>query len=479
MVVNSFNFLVFFLCVFFLYYGVFKKSATIQNWLLLIASYFFYGYANIKALPILIISTLVCFYLGKKIYDYRISNPKRASALTTLGVCLGLGLLFYCKYLNFFIESFEDLFSRLGFHVSHYTFNILLPVGISFFTFKLMSYLIEIHRRKMDAETDIVRFATYIAFFPTILSGPIDRPKAFLEQLAAKRGFNYANLSEGCKRIIWGMFKKMCIADIISPYTDAIFNNYIHHNASTLTLAAVLYTFQLYADFSGYSDMAIGVGRILGIRVLENFRLPFFAVNIQEYWKRWHITLTTWLTDYVFTPLNLKFRNLGSWGLNLAVMINLLAIGIWHGANWTFILFGFYHGCCLVFDNLTNKRRKKFEKAHNLKNNTAYRYARIVKMFIVVTLGNIIFRSNSITDFFGYMAQFGSGFGPIFRHFSIYLVISIFIMMFKDWKDEEKKNIHFLHSSNTIVKVVSFSMLLFYIACFAELNGGGFIYFQF
>lgn len=482
MTINSLAFLLFFLPVFVLYFSVCRKHANWQNVLLLIASYFFYAYANWKAVPILLVSTIVTYYLGVGIQRAREDNPRKASLLTNLGVWLGILLLLYFKYLNFFISSFEDLFTAMGFHVSHHTFKIILPVGISFFTFKLISYLVEIHRRKMDAERDFIRFATYVAFFPTILSGPIDRPKAFLKQLATAHQMNWADIAEGSKRVLWGMFKKMCVADVICGYTDAVFNNYAHHNATSLTIAAVLYSFQLYADFSGYSDMAIGVGRILGIKSLENFRVPFFAVNITEYWKRWHMTLTSWLTDYVFTPLNLKFRNLGMWGLNLAVMINLLAIGAWHGANWTFILFGFYHGCCLIFNNLIAKRRKLFEKAHGLKKNTAYRYARMAKMFLFVTFGNIIFRSNTITDFLGYLSQYSSGFlYPYVAQRVTFIMYfpPLLLMLFKDWKDEEKFNIHFFHSPKWYVQAVSMALLLAVILLEGEFNGPQFIYFQF
>lgn len=480
MTLNSFAFIAFFLPVLALYFSVFRKSAKMQNWLLLVASYLFYGLANWKALPILIVATVVVYFFGLQIWRYRENRSKAASTYSAIGICLSVALLFYCKYLNFFVGSFEDLFRAMGFQVSHHTFKVLVPLGISFFTFKLISYLIEIHVGRMNAEKDFVKFATYISFFPTILSGPIDRPQEFMEQISSKRGFSFADVSEGCKRIIWGMFEKICVADNISAYTDAIFNNYVHHNATTLLVAAVLYTLQLYTDFCGYSDMAIGVGRIMGIRVMENFRRPFFAVNIQEYWKRWHMTLTGWLTDYVFTPLNIKFRDMGTIGLYLAIVLNFILVGLWHGANWTFVVFGLYHSACLVVDNLTAKRRKRFEKKHSLKDNIPYRYARILKTFIFIMLGNLIFRSASIGDFFGYLSQFGTGFGSLFKgYLAIYGLIFAAVVIFRDWKEEEGLNIHFLHSSSKVMKVASFSLLLVAIAYFGSLNGSSFIYFQF
>jgi D-alanyl-lipoteichoic acid acyltransferase DltB (MBOAT superfamily) len=211
---------------------------------------------------------------------------------------------------------------------------------------------------------------------------------------------------------------------------------------------------------------------------MENFKLPLFAVNIQEYWKRWHISLTTWLTDYVFSPLNIKLRDWGNTGLYIATLVNLLAIGLWHGANWTFVWFGLYHGICLVFNSAINKKRKSFEKRHQLKNSTAYRYARISKMFIFVSIGLILFRSNSVTDFCGYISQLHSGFGALFP-VSVTLCMSLAILIFKEWKDEHGLHLSFLHSDNVFIKTTSFAALMFYIVCFGNLTGGSFIYFQF
>lgn len=482
MTVNSLVFLAFFLSVCLLYFVLGRKSASQQNLVLLLASVGFYGYADWRALPILVASIVVTYILGNRIETHLQDNAKLASRLTTFGVWLGVGLLAYFKYLNFFITSVEELLLSMGLAVSHHSLRILLPVGISFFVFKLISYLVEIHRGRMQAEASLVRFSTYVAFFPTILSGPIDRPQPLLEQFKQAHKFNATDVLEGCKRILWGMFKKMCVADVLCGYTDAVFNNYAHHNATSLTLAAILYSFQLYADFSGYSDMAIGVGRILGIRVAENFCLPFFAVNITEYWKRWHITLTSWLTDYVFTPLNLRFRDYGMWGLNLAVMINLLVIGAWHGANWTFVLFGGYHGCMLVINNLLAKRRKKMEKRYHLKDNIAYRYLRIAKMFFFVTLGNILFRSDSIAHFGGYIMQFTSGFHYPYVAQRVTFIMyfpPLLLMLFNDWKAEEGKNFHLLHAKRWQTQAVAMALLLAFILLEGELNGAQFIYFQF
>lgn len=483
MVVNSINFWLFFLIFLIPYFTLFRKFTKVQNTWLLIASYVFYGLADWKMLPLLAVVTVLYYVLGIVIAKNNSSNPKRASWLTTLGVVVGVGVLLYFKYFDFFITEFARLFNSIGIHVNVSSFNIIMPIGISFFIFKLMSYPIEVHRENIIPSRDLVQFAAYVSFFPTILSGPIDKPNTFLPQMAKSRYFCEDDFSEGIKRVIWGMFLKMCIADRLSPWTDAILNNYSHHNATSICLAAVLYMIQMYADFCGYSDMAIGVSRIMGFRVTENFKRPFFAQNIAEYWRRWHISLTSWITNYIFMPLNVAFRSWQPWGLYLATVINLVVIGAWHGANWTFVLFGLYHGLLLVIVTTLEKRRKKIEKEHNLKNNEIYKWSRRLLTFILCVIGALLFRSASATDFFATLGNLSRGFGRIYREGLIEMVVlgvpSILIMFFKEFKDEYKKNIHFMHSENTVVRIVSIVAIISYIIFMGALDGGQFIYFQF
>ena len=310
MLVNSIIFWFFFLIVLIPYFSILKISSRWQNLWILAASYFFYGYADWRMVGLLFFSTLVFYCLP-------MMKNKKLSMI--IGVFVGVGMLVYFKYMNFFVEQFASLFNSLGIHTNYSSFNIIMPIGISFFTFRLMSYVIEIQRENIEPEKDFVSFATYVAFFPTIMSGPIDRPNTFLPQLEKPRSFVVDDCAEGCKRVLWGLFLKFCIADQLSPYTDSVLNNYYHHNATSIVLACVLYSFQLYADFCGYSEMAIGTARMMGIKVTENFLRPFFAQNIAEFWRRWHISLTTWITDYVFMPLNIAFRNIGKTGIYLAI----------------------------------------------------------------------------------------------------------------------------------------------------------------
>ena len=470
MLVNSIIFWFFFLIVLIPYFSILKISSRWQNLWILAASYFFYGYADWRMVGLLFFSTLVFYCLP-------MMKNKKLSMI--IGVFVGVGMLVYFKYMNFFVEQFASLFNSLGIHTNYSSFNIIMPIGISFFTFRLMSYVIEIQRENIEPEKDFVSFATYVAFFPTIMSGPIDRPNTFLPQLEKPRSFVVDDCAEGCKRVLWGLFLKFCIADQLSPYTDSVLNNYYHHNATSIVLACVLYSFQLYADFCGYSEMAIGTARMMGIKVTENFLRPFFAQNIAEFWRRWHISLTTWITDYVFMPLNIAFRNIGKTGIYLATLLNLVVIGIWHGANWTYILFGLFHGLMLVVVTACDKKRKKLEKKHGLKKKPLYKYSRMLLTFVLCTIGFLLFRSYSVGQFFSILGRLNSGFGMFFVSWALTAILPICILIFKEYKDENKLNIHFLHSEKLWVQVVSFALLAVFIIYTGALNGGQFIYFQF
>lgn len=483
MVVNSINFWLFFTVTLLPYFLLYKAGSKWQNLWLLLASYFFYGWADWRMLPLLAVTTLIFYCLGITIGKNVESNPKKAALFKTLGIIIGLGVLVYFKYLGFMVDQFATLFRSWGMNVGESTFSIVMPIGISFFTFKLMSYILEVNLGNIKPEKDIVKFGTYIAFFPTILSGPIDRPNKFLPQLDIARKIDADNLSEGFKRILWGMFLKMCIADRIAPWTDAVFNNYAHHNGTTIIVASILYLIQMYTDFAGYSDMAIGVARMMGINVAENFKRPFFAQNIAEYWRNWHITLTQWVTDYVFKPLTVSFRDWGQWGIYLATLINFVLIGAWHGANWTFVLFGVYHGLLLILVLALEKRRKRFEKKHNLKKNEVYKWSRRILTFMLCAIGAVLWRSVSVGDFLGTMAQISNHSIPFFTD-GLVLIIGFAIpaslmALFKEWKDEYNKNIHFLHSNKTWIRLLSITVLLCIIFLCGNLDGGSFIYFQF
>lgn len=390
----SFPFIIFFSVLFALYYFLPGKSAKVQNSLLLVASYFFYGYADLKMLWLLATITLVYFGLG--IGMERAKSDKAASLICVVGVVVGIATLVYFKYLNFFIESFTSFKS----------FKIILPIGISFFIFRLLSYIIEIRRGHIEATHDILKFAAYVSFFPCIMAGPIDRP-GFMSQLESRRNFDYDITVDGLRQFIWGLFKKVAVADNIAGCVDSVWSvDFTTLPAGTLFTTAILYSFQMYMDFSGYSDMAIGVGKTLGLKVSKNFNYPFFAVNVADYWRRWHMSLTSWLTDYVFMPLNVRFRNLGKFGIILAIIINFVLVGMWHGDNWTFAIFGLYHGLLFVPLILSGAFFKKSKiKTGRLGLPILKDAGRMMLTFLLVTIGLIIFRADSLPRAFSYIGH--------------------------------------------------------------------------
>lgn len=432
-------FLIFFTVLFAVYYSPLRNVGKSQNMILLLASYFFYGYASWKLLPLLVAITLLYFFLGKGIAAA--GDSRKGSALNTAGVVLGVGLLLYFKYLNFFITSFASLFETMGLHTNLHTFNIIMPLGISFFIFKLISYIVEIHRGRIEPTNDIVAFATYVAFFPCIMAGPIDRP-GFMEQLGHKRDFNYDMAVDGCRQFIWGLFKKVAVADNIVSCVDAAWGGEFDlMPAGKLLVVAVLYSFQMYMDFSGYSDMAIGIGRTLGLKVAKNFNYPFFAVNVADYWRRWHMSLTSWLTDYVFMPLNIKFRNWDKAGIILAIIINFVLVGMWHGDNWTYAVFGLYHGLLFVPLILSGAFFKKSKlKTGRFGLPCIADMGRMLLTFLLVTIGLIIFRAPSVGSAFSYI---GHLFSPSIVRFDLeprhlQCFAFIFVTMLVEWIQRKK-----------------------------------------
>lgn len=403
----SFAFLLFFVVLSALYYSPLRRLGKAQNVILLVANYFFYGYVNWKLLPLLVVITLAYYFLGIGIGQA--SSEKKASLLKTAGVVLGVGALVYFKYLNFFIGSFAGMLSSFGVETGIHTLRIIMPLGISFFVFKLISYLIEIYRTRMEPEKDLVAFAAYVSFFPCIIAGPIDRP-AFMGQLTRPRDFDYDIVVRGCKQFLWGLFKKVAVADNIASCVNAVWGGgFDNIPAGKLVVAAILYSFQMYMDFSGYSDMAIGVGKALGLKVARNFNYPFFAVNVADYWRRWHMSLTSWLTDYVFMPLNVKFRDLGKMGMILAIVINFVLVGMWHGDNWTYAVFGLYHGLLFIPLILSGAFFKKAKMKTGRFGLPVLKDAgRMLATFLLVTVGLVIFRADSVASAFSYL-------GHIFR----------------------------------------------------------------
>ena len=485
MVVNSLAFLWFFLVVLVVYYLLASKK-VLQNSFLLACSYWFYAQVDLKMTGLLALLTLIFWGIGHGIGKAIEQEKERlASRLTTLSVIIGIGALFYFKYLNFFIGSFVATADLIGIHLSWTASHIIVPIGLSFFTFKLMSYPLDIYHGKIDHERDISNFANFIAFFPTILSGPIDRPKPFLKQLTQSRLFNPDNLMTGFRRVLWGMFLKMCIADRLDLYISAVWNNFEHHSAVSIIFASLLYPFQMYADFSGYSEMAIGVSLMLGFKVAENFKRPFFTINISQYWSRWHMSLTSWLTDYVFLPLNIKLRN---WGTNVtiaAIMLNMTFIGMWHGADWTFFLFGIYHGLWYIPLMVSGQFFKKAKIQLNSYGLPTAPFAwKMVGNYLVVTFGLMLFHSSNISEFWAVLCRITKAWnGGLFFDMPTLAngAICSLALIYVDFQEEyfSKKKIYLPSKIERWRWELTIAVEIIAILLFGIFDNNQFIYFQF
>jgi D-alanyl-lipoteichoic acid acyltransferase DltB (MBOAT superfamily) len=335
MLFNSIDFAIF-LPVVFTIYWLLKSHLSSQNLLVVCSSYIFYGWWDWRFLLLILFSTLVDYSIG--VYMAVTDREKYKKILLWLSLLVNLGLLGFFKYYNFFLDNFLQSFSFFGFHLQPNTLNIILPVGISFYTFQTLSYVIDIYRGKLEPARDFVSFAAFVSFFPQLVAGPIERAANLLPQFYQSRYFNYQNVVGGLRQILWGLFKKMVIADNCAVFANLIFNNSEDYSGSTLALGAVFFAFQIYGDFSGYSDIAIGTSKLFGFNLMQNFAFPYFSRNIAEFWRRWHISLSTWFRDYVYIPLGGSRGSKGSQVRNTIIIF--VVSGFWHGANWTFIVWG-------------------------------------------------------------------------------------------------------------------------------------------
>ena len=482
MLFNSFAFLIFFIPFFVLYWFVFNKNLKSQNGILLLGSYVFYSWADWRFSIFLLGVSALNYLLG--IYIEKGTKYKRL--LLYIGLLQGIGGLAFFKYYNFFIESFNDVFHLLGLNFNLSTLNIIIPLGISFFTFRTISYIIDVDKGKIEATKDWIVFFNYVSFFPSILSGPIDKAKTFVPQLEKKRTFDYAEATDGMRQILWGLFKKVVIADNCATTVSQIFDNYQSLSGSTLLFGAFLYTFQIYADFSGYSDMAIGFSRLIGFNVSKNFDFPLFSQNIAEFWRKWHISLTSWLTEYVFTPLSINFRDYDKLGLIFAIVINFTICGIWHGANWTYVLFGFLHGCYFIplILNGTMNKKKKIAKGKWLPSLTEFK--NMVLTFTLVMLTFIVFRADTIQQAFHYVSGIASlslfaipKFYGMVKAITTLGLIGIFVVTEWNGREEQYAIAVVGMKWSRPIKWVFYSCIIFLIGMYMQTEETPFIYVQF
>lgn len=478
MLFNSLDFAVFLPIVFVLYWFVAKQKLKLQNLLLVVASYVFYGWWDWRFLLLIVFSSGVDFLVSYLLRSE--TNSTKRKLLLYTSITVNIGLLGFFKYFNFFVDNFTKAFSFFGNDISVNTLNIILPVGISFYTFQTLSYTIDVYNKKLEPTKDVVSFFAFVSFFPQLVAGPIERATNLLPQFYEKRNFDYNQAVNGVRQIVWGLFKKLVIADNCAIYANLIFNNSDDYLGSTLVLGAVFFAFQIYGDFSGYSDIAIGTSRLFGFDLLQNFAFPYFSRDIAEFWRRWHISLSTWFRDYVYIPLG--GSKTSKWLTIRNVFIIFLVSGLWHGANWTFIVWGLLNAIYFLPLLLAKRNRNNLETVatHTVLPNLKEAFSMLVT-FSITVFAWIFFRADSIKHAFHYIERIFSKSilkFPEIRPSDIMLLI-VFFMIIEWFGRFQKFAIETMFLTQSRWLRWSFYMVL--IACMFIFNNKEqeFIYFQF
>ena len=436
MLFNSFEFLVFLPIVFLLYWFVFR-SLMWQNLFVVAASYLFYGWWDWRFLILIAITTFCSFASGvwlEKCEGQRV----RQKWISASNILLNLVILCIFKYYNFFGENLAELFSAFGMQLDWVTLDILLPVGISFYTFQALSYTIDVYQHKIKPTRDVVAFFAFISFFPQLVAGPIERATHLLPQFLAPRTFSYEKAVDGMRQILWGLFKKMVVADNCAVAVNLIFDEYQTLDGFNLFLGAIFFTFQIYGDFSGYSDIAIGTARLFGIQLMRNFNFPYFSRDIAEFWRRWHISLTTWFRDYIYIPLG--GSRCGKWKVARNTLIIFLVSGFWHGANWTFICWGAFHALLFFPLFMLGKNRKYQDVVAKGRLLPSVKEAcQMVFTFLLAVVGWIIFRAETIRQAWDYMICMVTKFHICMPEYGKKALVYILILLIVEWLQREKQ----------------------------------------
>ena len=487
MLFNSIEFAIFLPIVFIIYWSL-SKNVKAQNIFLLAASYFFYGWWDWRYLSLILLCSVTNYVAGTLMM--KTMEQKKRKLILTVCCLVSFGVLGLFKYYDFFVTSFVDAFSLVGVQLQATTLHLILPVGISFYTFHTLSYTIDVYRRKFEPTKDIISFFLFVSIFPLAMAGPIERATNLLPQIYQRRTFNYTLAVDGMRQILWGLFKKVVIADNCATFANQLFDNYQTQSGSTLFLGAIFFTFQIYGDFSGYSDIALGTGKLLGFKFLRNFAFPYFSRDIAEFWRRWHISLTTWFRDYLYIPLG------GSRGAKWQVIRNTFIIflvsGFWHGANWTFIVWGAYHALLFLPLILSGKNRKYTDSV--AENKILPNVKELFQMgftFLLVVFGWILFRSENISHATHYISGIFSStlftMPDLSRKSMILFFIGIFMLI--EWIFRRKefgfqiytttsmaKNGNFMNIR--LLRWLAYIVLILVIIIFRG-NQAEFIYFQF
>ena len=479
MLFNSLDFAVFLPIFFVLYWFVNQRNLKLQNALIVTASYVFYGWWDWRFLSLIVFSTLLDYAIGRKLQTSENQNQRKALLWTS--ILINLGFLGFFKYYNFFVDNFVEAFRFFGQEIQPNTLDIILPVGISFYTFQTLSYTIDVYNRKLEPTKDVVAFAAFVSFFPQLVAGPIERASNLLPQFYKNRQFDYAKAVDGMRQILWGLFKKIVIADNCAIYANEIFNNSSEYTGGTLFIGALFFAFQIYGDFSGYSDIAIGTSRLFGFNLRQNFAFPYFSRDIAEFWRRWHISLSTWFRDYLYIPLGgsrggrwLKIRN---------TFIIFVVSGFWHGANWTFIVWGFLNALYFLPLLITNYNRKHLDVIGQ--NRCIPHLKELFLMgltFIVTVLTWIFFRAETIQHAIQYLLNLMKHPGSFllistYTPYTVLFVLILFLVAI-EWINRDKKHALEVLPLKKPIKILFYYSIVFMIVWFGG-EKQEFIYFQF
>jgi alginate O-acetyltransferase complex protein AlgI len=481
MLFNSIEFCVFLPSIFIIYWFI-TKTIKKQNILILLSSYLFYGWWDWRFLGLIFFSTVIDFIIGKFLEKEKEVCTRKY--LLWISIFVNIGFLGFFKYYNFFIDNFMYAFSTVGIELSYQSLNIILPVGISFYTFQTLSYTIDIYKRKLQPTKDFITFAAFVSFFPQLVAGPIERAANLLPQFKKNRIFDYNQATDGMRQVLWGFFKKIVIADNCAEYANLIFNNSADYGGSTLVIGAIFFTFQIYGDFSGYSDIAIGTAKLFGFNLMQNFASPYFSRDIAEFWRRWHISLSTWFRDYLYIPLG------GSRGTNYHrirnVFIIFLVSGFWHGSNWTFIFWGGLNAIYFIPIMLRNKNRSNLDTiSHNKLFPNISELLSMIITFGLTVFAWIFFRSNDLNHAFNYISTIFSN--TLFTipeiKLETKLVLTFLLLLFfiiTEWIGRESKYAieHFMNKWKWYYRYIFYYIILITIIFFSGKNEE-FIYFQF
>lgn len=485
MLFNSIEFAIFLPLVFILYWFVTNKNLKLQNSLLLISSYIFYGWWDWRFLSLIAFSSSVDYFVGVGLG--KTTDAAKRTFLLLISIFVNLGFLGFFKYFNFFAESFANAFTFFGSHIEPTRLNIILPVGISFYTFQTLSYSIDVYKGKLEPTKDFLAFFAFVSFFPQLVAGPIERATNLLPQFYKNRTFNKAIAMDGLQQILWGFLKKIVIADNCANFVNTIFTDYSSYSGSTLLLGAIFFAFQIYGDFSGYSDIAIGTSKLFGFNLMRNFAFPYFSRDIAEFWRRWHISLSTWFRDYVYIPLGgsrgslwMKLRN---------TLIIFIVSGFWHGANWTFIIWGALNAIYFLPLLLTKRNRVNTDIVAEGKFIFSIKeFLQMTLTFLLTVLAWVFFRSETVADAFNYLSIIFSKtlfVKPTVLPMDFIMIVVLFVVV--EWFSRQKQHPFELSPSSTealtvnlrVLRTLGITAILWVIILWGAFDNKEFIYFQF